>query len=229
MAISNVFGPRINKIVATTNDNKTLTDVMIKVGRAQFIVLSVVAVGFLFCGREFCCLWAGYDYADSYLIAVALMIPSTIPLIQNVGISILTARNKHKFRSVAYTFIALGNAALSIPLCQIMQGLGCAIGTGISMIVGNGFVINWYYKKLGIDIGRFWRSIFSLAKGLIPMVFVGIILSCIAFDYSWIDLFLRIILLIIAFVVGMVWLGLNDDERKTIKSLCIKAKNKCLR
>ena len=229
MAISNVFGPRINKIVATTNDNKTLTDVMIKVGRAQFIVLSVVAVGFLFCGREFCCLWAGYDYADSYLIAVALMIPSTIPLIQNVGISILTARNKHKFRSVAYTFIALGNAALSIPFCQIMQGLGCAIGTGISMIVGNGFVINWYYKKLGIDIGRFWRSIFLLAKGLIPMFFVGISLSSIVFDYSWIDLFLRIILLIIAFGVGMLLFGLNEEERKIVKNFCIKAKNKCLR
>lgn len=226
IAISNVFAPRVNRIVATSNDDKALTDLMIKVGRAQFIVLSVVAVGFVFCGREFCCLWAGDDYADSYMITVALMIPSTIPLIQNVGISVLTARNKHKFRSVAYFFIALGNAMLSIPLCQIMQGLGCAIGTGISMIIGNGLIINLYYKKLGIDIGKFWSSIMSLAKGLIPMVVVGVLLSIFKMEFGWIDLFLRVLVLIIAYGVGMLLIGFNSEEKTMVRSKFKKMKGK---
>lgn len=229
MAISNVFGPRVNRIVATTNDDSTLTNLMIKVGRAQFIVLSIVAVSFIFCGREFCCLWAGYDYSDSYLIAVALMIPSTIPLIQNVGISVLTARNKHKFRSVVYFIIALINAAISVPLCLFMQGLGCAIGTGISMVVGNGIIINLYYKKIGIDTKKFWNSIIALAKGLIPMILVGLIIINIRVEYSWVDLFIRITVMTLAFVFGMYLLGFNEDEKKIVYDMCLKVKRKLVR
>lgn len=224
IAISNVFAPRVNRIVATSDDNESLTELMIKVGRIQFIVLSVVAFGFLFCGHEFCCLWAGYDYADSYLIAVALILPSTIPLIQNVGISVLTARNKHKFRSIAYFFIALANAAISIPLCQVMQGLGCAIGTGISMIIGNGIIINLYYKRLGIDVHRFWKSILSLAKGLIPMIVMGLLLSMLNWGYTWSDLLMRVVTLTIAFFVGMLVFGFNDYEKGLIKAIIIKVK-----
>lgn len=224
IAISNVFGPRVNKIVATTNDNKTLTDLMIKVGRTQFFILSAVAVGFVFCGKEFCCLWAGYDYADSYLIAVALIIPSTIPLIQNVGLSILTARNKHKFRNIAFFFIALINALISMPLCIRMQGVGCAIGTAISMVVGNGFLINWYYKKNGIEIRRFWYSILSMSKGLIPMIIVGIVLSLWTVSYSWVNLLVRMGILLCAFFVGMLVMGMSDDERGIVKGFIKKAK-----
>lgn len=229
MAISNVFGPRVNRIVATSNDNATLTDLMIKVGRTQFMVLSVVAIGFLFCGREFCCLWAGYDYENSYLIAVTLMLPSTIPLIQNVGISVLTARNKHKFRSVAYFFIAVLNVIISIPLCQIMQGLGCAIGTGVSMVIGNGFVINLYYKKLGIDVKRFWLSIASLCKGVIPMSVVGVFLIMIKTNYSWLSLFIRIMILVISFAIGMFCFGMNSEERVLVQNIFFKLKNKFVR
>lgn len=224
IAISNVFAPRVNKIVATSNDNNSLSDLMIKVGRVQFAVLSVVAIGFVFCGREFCCLWAGYDYEESYLIAVTLMLPSIIPLIQNVGISILTARNKHKFRSVAYFFIALGNLVISIPLCQMMEGLGCAIGTGVSMLIGNGLIMNLYYKKLGINVKRFWLSIFSLAKGLIPLLLVGLVSTRFSTPYSWGDLFIRIMVFLLAFAVGMILFGFNDDEKRMLSSIASKVK-----
>lgn len=229
MAISNVFAPRVNRIVATSNDNDTLTNLMIKVGRTQFMVLSMVAIGFWFCGREFCCLWAGYDYEESYLIAMTLMLPSTIPLIQNVGVSLLTARNKHKFRSVAYFFIAILNAAISIPLCQIMQGLGCAIGTGISMIVGNGLTINLYYRKLGIDVKKFWLSILSLSKGTIPMFLIGIILTMFKTHYSWLDLCIRIIVMVVAYIIGMVYIGMNSEEKVIVQNMWFKLKNKFLR
>lgn len=229
IAISNVFGPRVNRIVATSNDNVVLTDLMIKVGRLQFLVLSIVSIGFVFCGREFCCLWAGYDYKESYAIAVVLMIPSTIPLIQNVGISVLTARNKHKFRSVAYFLMAIINVLISIPLCKIMSGLGCAIGTGISMLVGNGLIVNIYYKKLGIDVKRFWISILSLAKGVVPMVIAGIVLAQFKWKYSWVDLSVKILILVICYAIGMLWIGMNREEKISVQNVFAKITNKFIR
>lgn len=224
VAVSGMFGPRVNKIVAKSDNNTEITDLLIKVGRVQFLILSLVAVGFVFCGKEFCVLWAGEAYAGSYIIAVALILPSMIPLIQNVGISVLTARNKHKFRSVAYFFIALANLAISIPLCQRFEGLGCALGTGISMLIGNGLIINLYYKKMGLEISRFWKSILSLSKGLLPMIFVGIVSMQIPFRYTFLDLLIRIAVLAAAYAVGMLAFGMNADEKEMCKSVLKKVK-----
>lgn len=213
-AIAQVFVPRINKIVATEEDeNKSLTDLMIRVGRVQFIVLSLVLTGFIFVGRSFCVLWAGPEYEGSYLIATILLIPVTIPLIQNIGSNALVAKNKHRFRSVLYFFIAIANVGLSIPLCYLWGGLGAAIGTAIAVIVGNGFIINWYYKKLGIGVGRFWKSILSLSKGLIMPIAVGSVFLFIKLPYNWLVLFAQILMYSVIFLVSMYFLGFNDEEK----------------
>ena len=51
--ISNVFSPRINKMVSAQTDNDKLTDLMIKVGRIQFLILSLIFSGLVFFGEYF--------------------------------------------------------------------------------------------------------------------------------------------------------------------------------
>ena len=229
-AISQVFIPRINKIVATEEDeNKSLTDLMIRVGRIQFIVLSLVLTGFIFVGRAFCVLWAGPEYEGSFLIAIVLLIPSTIPLIQNVGYNALVAKGKHKFRSIIYFLISLANVAISIPLCSVWGGLGAAIGTAIAVIVGNGFIINWYDKKLGIGVGRFWKSILSLSKGLIMPIAVGSVFLFIKLPYNWLVLFAQILLYSVIFLISMYTLGFNDEEKGYFSKIGIKIKKVFIR
>ncbi len=224
--ISSVFSPRVNKIVATENDNTILTELMIKVGRIQFFVLSLVATGFVFFGESFCVIWAGEDYRSSYLIAAALMVPSIIPLIQNLGISVLLARNKHRFRSVAFFIIALINFLISIPFCKLYGGLGCAIGTGISLVVGNGIIINLYYKKLGLNMAAFWKSILSMTKGSIVPVAIGIVTMVCGFEYNLITLLCCISVYAIIYVLSMYKFGCNDYERNLIFGFIKKIKGK---
>ena len=140
-AISNVFIPRVNKMVAMNCDNKELTQLFTKIGRVQFILLAFIFIGFVFFGRPFINMWAGRNYDESYPIALLLILPATIPLIQNVGIEIQRAKNMHQFRSWLYLFIALGNLIISIPLARAYGGIGAALGTSISLIIGNGFII----------------------------------------------------------------------------------------
>ncbi len=92
------------------------------------------------------------------------------------------------------------------------------------MVVGNGFLINWYYKKNGIEIRRFWYSILSMSKGLIPMIIVGIVLSLWTVSYSWVNLLVRMGILLCAFFVGMLVMGMSDDERGIVKGLIKKVK-----
>ena len=162
--ISGVFSPRINKMVSAETDDKTLTDLMIKVGRIQFLVLSLVFSGLLFFGEYFIVgYYAGTGYEEAYKVVLILCAPVTVPLIQNVGIEIQRAKNKHRFRSVVYLIMAFFNLGISIPLCKHFGIIGCAIGTAIGITLANVIIMNLYYHKtLGLNMFRFWKSIFKI-------------------------------------------------------------------
>ena len=125
-------------------------------------------------GKDFILnIWAGKEYEDAYYVALLLIIPASIALIQNIGIEIQRAQNQHQFRSVIYIGMAVINLVLSILLCQKYGAIGCAIGTAVSLIIANGLIMNiFYHKKCNIDIVTFWREIGSVAKGMIiPFIF----------------------------------------------------------
>ena len=75
-SITGVFTPRIHKIVNTTKDNIEeqriqLTELFNRVGRLQFIILSLIASGIIFFGKFFIVgIWAGNGYDNSYFVAL---------------------------------------------------------------------------------------------------------------------------------------------------------------
>ena len=143
VSISNVFTPRIHKIVSETQENlleqkKQLTNLFTKVGRIQFLLLGLVASGVVFFGKPFIYYWAGVGYEEAYYVALLLILPASIALIQNIGIEIQRAENKHRFRSIVYLIMAVINLCLSIFLCQRYGVIGSAIGTAFSLIIANG-------------------------------------------------------------------------------------------
>ena len=181
-SISGVFAPKIHRIINTIEDmkaqRKSLTDLFVKVGRIQYVVLALISSGIVFFGKSFILnIWAGEGYDHSYYVALLLIIPASIALIQNIGIEIQRAENKHQFRSIVYLIMALLNLGVSIYLCQIYGAIGSAIGTAVSLVVANGLIMNIYYhKKCNLDIICFWKNILSASKGLILPVIAGILL-----------------------------------------------------
>lgn len=226
-AISNVFIPRVNKMVALGNSDVALTNLWSKIGRLQFIIISLIFTGLVFFGRPFINIWAGKDYNGSYAIALILITPVIIPLIQNLGIEIQRAKNMHKFRSWTYFFIALGNLALSIPLAKRYGGIGSAVGTAISLIIGNGIAMNWYYhKKIGLNIKVFWSNILKFTPAFIIPTFVGVV------SKHYLDLnhvFILIICIIsytTVFAISMWFLGMNRYEKDLIGKPILKIMKK---
>ena len=173
-SISGVFTPQINRIVARGEGDGKLTELFTRVGRIQFMLLMLALTGFVFVGRAFILAWGGPEYAGAFPIALMLMGPVTIPLIQNLGIEIQRAKNMHQFRSKVYICMAAGNVAVSVPLGMRWGGLGCAMGTAISLLIGNGIVMNVYYhRRIGLDMIRFWRSIASILPSMLVPVALG--------------------------------------------------------
>ncbi len=216
-SISNVFVPKVNRIVAESDDNNELTKLFTRVGRIQFIVLALILSGFIFVGLPFVRMWAGDGYDDAYTVALLLIVPVTIPLIQNLGIEIQRAKNMHKARSVIYMMIAIANVFISIPLIKIMGPAGAAFGTAISLTVGNIFFMNWYYqKRIGLDMIYFWKQIFSFIPALIAPGIVGVLLMKYANITGLVKLGLYAVVYATVYALSMYFLGMNNDEKTLI-------------
>lgn len=222
-SISGMFLPRITSMIINNASNKELTNIFIKIGRIQYIILGLVLSGFMLLGKEFIILWAGEEYYMSYYIALILIAPFTIPLIQNIGLSILQAKNMHKFRSISYFFIAIVNLIISIPLAKFYGAIGCAIGTSIAMIFGNIIIINiYYYKKVGIDIIKFWKEISFISTPIIISIFIGMITNKFIGNSGLVVFILKGILYIFIYSILVYFMGMNKYEKQIVKSFTNK-------
>lgn len=173
-AISGVFLPKVTAMVSESSSEKAVSDLFIRTGRVQYCVLALVLSGFFLFGRQFIELWAGPGYRDAYGIALLFFVPLTVPLIQNLGITILQARNQMKFRSLLYLGISLVSLALQIPLAKYYGGFGCACAIAGALVLGQIIVMNVYYQvKQKIDIVAFWKEIFKMNVAPLCMVIVS--------------------------------------------------------
>jgi O-antigen/teichoic acid export membrane protein len=215
--VSNVFIPRINRMVAENKNNEELTDLFTRVGRVQFIILSIIGLGLVFFGKPFIIMWAGTNYSEAYLIVLLLVIPVTVPLIQNTGIEIQKAKNMHQFRSWTYLFIAIVNICIAIPLTQTYGGVGAAIGTAFSLLIGNGFIMNWYYhNRVGLDMKKFWTQILRIIPSLIPPAIFGWLIYSFS-DIYHIKTFLACsIIYVCIFCISLWFIGMNQYEKALI-------------
>ena len=167
--LSNLLVPRTNRMVFSGATNEELTDYSILVGRLQCYVLSFFVAGFVLFGKPFIHFYVGDGYLDAYWVALCVIIPNMIPLVQSVCLSIVVAKNQHRFRSLMYLGIAILNVIGTWFVLHEWGIIGAAFVTGLALIVGNGFVMNWYYwKKTGLMIGRFWLQVLKVS--LIPVV-----------------------------------------------------------
>ncbi|WP_290730014.1 oligosaccharide flippase family protein [Fibrobacter sp. UBA3629] len=163
-AISGVFLPKVTAMAVKDSDGKAISDLFIKTGRIQYCIMALVLTGFFLFGRQFIRLWAGEGYDDAYTIALLFFVPLTIPLCQNLGITILQARNQMKFRSLLYLLISLASLGAQIPLSKYYGGIGCAIAIAGALTLGQIIIMNVYYQaKQRINIVRFWLEILKMS------------------------------------------------------------------
>ena len=172
--VSSLLTPRANVMVFEGVSKEELSNVTIKIGRIQAYIVTLIIFGFIVFGQPFIMFYAGPGYEDSYWVAVFMMIPGAIPLVQSMCLSITMAKNRHRFRSLVLLGIAILNVIGTWILLHIWGVKGGALMTGIALLIGNGLILNWYYwKRIELNIPKFWREI--------GKVFIIPLIMCIAF------------------------------------------------
>ena len=215
--VSSVLVPRVTNMVFSNSSKRNFTDFFIRIGRLQYLVVSLIVSGFIVFGRQFIHLWVGDGYSEAYMVALLTLLPVVIPLIQNTGISIVTAQNKHRFRSVVYLIIAILNVVSTAIAVNYWGIIGAAACSAASYIIGQGFIMNWYYwKKTGIDIPLFWKNILKMSIAPIIMIVFGLMLTRIFSIDSWFLLIAAVIVYIIVFIPFQWFIGMNRYEKDMI-------------
>ena len=215
--IVGVFLPRVTAMVTSHCSDKELSNLFIRTGRIQFCIMAFILSGFILFGKSFIILWAGKEYEDAYIITLLFFVPLMVPLIQNLGITILQARNQMQFRSILYVIIALCSLCLQIPLARRFGGIGCALGIALGLTLGQIVIMNIYYqRKQRLNILAFWREIGKMS-GIPVLLSIGAY-----FVLSQIPVFSVTGLLLAILVFSLVYLPLfwcfsmNASERKLV-------------
>lgn len=226
-AISTVFLPKVTGMVTKNDNRKEISDLFVKTGRIQYIVMSLILSGFIVFGRDFINLWAGEGYKDVYIITLMFFATLLIPLIQNLGITILQARNQMKFRSLLYIGIAVVSLGFQIVLSKEYGGIGCAISVSGALFLGQGLIMNIYYrKKQDLDVLKFWKEILKMS--IVPIILIVVsmyLLRNVTLD-SWVELGGAIGIFAVVYI-PLFWIfSMNKYERdlfiSPIKSLINK-------
>lgn len=219
-AISNVFLSRITGMVTKKASDKEISDLFIKISRIQYIILSFVLGGFIVFGQEFIHLWVGKEYNEAFIIAIIILVPMIVSLVQSIGGIILQAKNMQGFKSIIYVVTSFVNVVISIIFVKWWGAIGSALGTAVAFTIGNIIIMNIYYwKKINIDIPRFWANITRMSFAFGASLVFGMTLNRWILAYKWQELFVKIILFSIIYICLMWLTGMNKYEKDTFREV----------
>ena len=219
-AISGVFGTRVNMMVFGNQPMEKLSELLIRIGRLQYYIVSLILSGYVVFGQIFIDVWSGKDYSQAYIIGLLTMVPLAVPLIQSIAFSVISAQNKLKFRTIVYAVIAVLNVIGTILAMPKFGIIGAAACTAVAFVVGNGILMNWYYwKVVKLDIVEFWKNILRISIIPVVMTILGnVIVKEFGIKNLWMLLIFAVIYAII-FVIGSWILEMNEYEKSLVKGM----------
>ena len=228
LAISGTLLPKITAMVTNRASDEELQNLFLKIGRLQFYLLSLILSGFIVFGHSFLHYWVGDGFDLVYIITLLIIAPFTIDLIQNVGLAIMQARNVYHVRAVVYVLVGTLNVVLACFWIDAYGIVGGAAATGLSMVLGNGLIMNVYYQRtMKLNIIHFWKEIFRLSLVTIVVTAAGL------YIIPYIDLNKSIYILIISMLVyAFIYFGLqrvinfNAYEKQLSDSVLVKLRLK---
>lgn len=226
-AISSVLVPKLTTMEVQKSSASEFTNIFIRIGRLQYIIVSFVVSAFIAFGRQFIDLWAGPDYEEAYWVAIFTMLPATIGLIQNTGTNILYAKNKHKFRAFSYFCMAALNIILTLIWVKEYGIIGASFATCIACILEDGVIMNWYYhKRIGINIPLFWKNILKMS----PLMVVMGTSAWFVLDWIWLDtwgeFFAAAVVYTVIYLTLAYFVMMNEYERSIFMGPVMKVLRK---
>lgn len=220
--MSGLFQPHVMRMVVKGTNGTQLTDLVIRVGRWQFIICGAFFAGLVLFGFDFLHLWVGSRLSDDgvqfALLIMLMILPfNMVPLIQNVCISILNAYDKRMYRSVILTLMCVLHIIFTIVTIKLWGPIGSPLGTALSFFIGYVIILNIYYSRsLHLEICRMFREI-------IRRLWICVLVStalCVPLYFwqinTWLGLSVKCGVFIIILFSSLCLMGFNSEEKQIV-------------
>lgn len=211
-ALNGLFLPSVTKI--TMDKDGDVLPLMVRVGRIQIFIIGLIVLGFIGVGRDFINLWIGPDFSDAYTCVVLLIVPSFFFLPQLIGSNAVLAQNKVKNQAIVFTIMGLFNIVAGYLLASYYGALGFAVSIFFAYTIRTVGMDIVFKKELGLDVLTFFRQSFiSMAPALLLSTCAIITLTILWISSSWIMLLAKVVVIAIVYIMILVALGLNKNEK----------------
>lgn len=229
-AINGLFMPSVSRLTVNNKDAKTVLPLMIKVGRINQSVVSILLIGLTVLGKEFVHLWVGDGFSDLYLCILLLSLPYFISASQQIANTSIVVMNKVKYSALINLITGLINLGASYFVAQGFGVVGVCMVTSIVFILRIISMNIVYNKVLNIDIITFFRE---CHLKMIPGIFLAFVISCgilrvisLKSDglIGWIYLGIKSIIILLVYFIIMWLCGWNTYEKNLIISIFKKRK-----
>ncbi len=215
--------PTITRLVLVEKNDKKLINYLGKTSKFVAILYIAIIIGFVFFGKKFINIYAGEGYELAYYIILILTISSIFNRIHGCGADVLKAKNTHGVYTIIVFSTAIINILLTILLIPKWGIIGAAIGTAISVILGNTIAYYWcLHVKAGVNIIELFKKTFG---GFTPVIIITSCI-CIILNYFIGDSLGNYIIKLSVFGIGyllLIYKYVLDKETKE------KLKNKILK
>lgn len=227
-ALNGLFLSKVSQLNLEENNLKEITNLMIRVGRIQLIVMGLLLIGLIALGQEFIILWMGESFKESYLVVVLLIAPGFISLTQEIAYTYLFVINELKYRALLFLSAAIGSLILSFLLAPTLGALGCAIGIFTANMACHVIGMNYvYWRKIKLDIPRFFKECFgSLLLPLILTLLFGFFLSYSFPSTNFLIFIIKALTLSLFYMLSVWFLGLKIEEKELFNQPVLKLINK---
>lgn len=223
-ALNGLFLPMVSRMVQS-GDRKGILDLMVRVGRIQLYIILLVFSGFCVFGQPFIHLWVGETFHASYYVFLFLVFVNIISLTLHIGMDLVYAENKIKHTALRVLISSLIGLVLSIIVAPKYGALGCAAATGVALVLTQILYIDFYQRKMGLNMGYFFKNCHLKIMPLIVVYAVASYFICsnLAID-SWTMLFGVIGVYTVGYLV-IAWFFLaNKYEKELVLGFLSKRK-----
>lgn len=207
------------RLVESGAKAKELQNEMVRIGRIILLMLGMVFTVFLVNGKHFMVLWAGENYHQSYTVAIAIMIPTMLTLVQSIGIQILWAMNKHRIQAIIQIISAIVHVAMSVVLIKLYALEGAVISCFITLMICDVICMNVMFKReIKISLIGYFKGLF---KGILPALTItgvsGVLFNLIGLErYGWFGFIINCAVMVAIYAVCVLTFGMNQSEKNMI-------------
>lgn len=225
-AINGMFLPRISKISIGEDKEKNVSELLLKVGKFQYIINGAIVAVFAVVGKRFIQLWMGSDYTDAYTGIMLVIIPGLFYNALQIAHTTLIVEKKVKIQAYVNLGMGLVNVILSFWLSWRVGVLGACISIFIAYTLRLVLLLVIYQKNLRLNIKLFIRECYCrMSIPVIISIVFGLFINQWVADGGWVNFVCKGFAVGLVYILSACFIGLSKMDRKQILGMLARPKS----